>query len=159
VNDLVSILELTGPREVYTHTMADDHETHVATLVKLINAIRRLPPSMRPEKLIGCEAWGSLDWLPRRHKVIMEVGNGALASDLVRVFRTQIEGGKRYDLAVRGRRRANATLQNSHAVDTCESVMIGMDMTPCIDGREMDPRDLYIDLWSIARDEKMDRLL
>ncbi len=55
------------------------------------------------------------------------------------MFDSQIVGGKRYDLASLGRRRANATYFESHAVDACQMMNFGMDLTPLI---EDDTRDI-----------------
>ncbi len=57
---------------------------------------------------------------------------------LVGVFDSQISGGKRYDLATMGRRRANATYFASHAVDELEGMATGMDLTPLIDDPALD---------------------
>jgi len=61
-----------------------------------------------------------------------------LAAALNGVFDSQIAGGKRYDLATLGRRRANATFFESHAVDECESVSFAMDLTPLVDDPSLD---------------------
>ena len=55
-----------------------------------------------------------------------------LAEKLVAVFDSQIAGGKRYDLAVMGRRRANATFFDSHATDASTQLIFGMDLTPLV---------------------------
>ena len=66
----------------------------------------------------GCEVWRDLDWLLDREKVVHDVaGQEGLAAQVGGVFDSQIAGGKRYDLAVMGRRRANATFLESHGVD------------------------------------------
>ena len=52
-------------------------------------------------------------------------GHGTLPADLLRVFQSQIAGGKRYDLASLGRRLANATFFESHAVDQSEAIVWG----------------------------------
>ena len=57
VDDLAAILEATRPQFVYTHNLADKHDTHIATALKVIAAIRRLPQANRPQKLFGCEVW------------------------------------------------------------------------------------------------------
>ena len=159
IDDLEMILLRVRPEEIYTHNVADKHPTHVGVLLKLVAAIRRLPAEVRPKKLIGCEVWRSLDWLPDSTKVIMDVsGNDDFAMDLMRIFQSQIEGGKRYDLAEEGRRRANATMLDSHAVDTMRSVIFGMDMTACIDERNILPEVLYKHLWASAHDEVMVQL-
>ncbi len=48
------------------------------------------------------------------------------------MFDSQICGGKRYDLASMGRRRANATYFESHGVDTTLGLSFGIDLTPLI---------------------------
>jgi hypothetical protein len=51
---------------------------------------------------------------------------------LIGVFDSQITGGKRYDLAVLGRRRAHSTFDESHHTDTATGVSLYMDMTPLL---------------------------
>ena len=55
------------------------------------------------------------------------------------VFDSQIAGGKRYDLATFGRRRANATYGDPHAVDDFEQVVYAIDMTPMIEDDHLVP--------------------
>ncbi|HQK77769.1 MAG TPA: PIG-L family deacetylase, partial [Candidatus Hydrogenedentes bacterium] len=43
VDDLRLILETAKPEVVYTHNLADKHDTHVGVTLKLIEAIRALP--------------------------------------------------------------------------------------------------------------------
>jgi hypothetical protein len=57
------------------------------------------------------------------------------------VFDSQIAGGKRYDLGVVGRRRANATFFESHAVDRSESIAFAMDLTPLVRDETIDLAD------------------
>ena len=47
-------------------------------------------------------------------------------------------GGKRYDLATLGRRRAHATYHESHAVDASSMINFGMDLTPLIQDDTLD---------------------
>jgi hypothetical protein len=58
---------------------------------------------------------------------------------LLGVFDSQIVGGKRYDLASMGRRRANATYFESHGVDDTTGLSFGMDMTPVVNDESTDP--------------------
>ena len=119
VRDLVSVLRAAQPHTVYTHNLADKHDTHVAVVLRVIEALRHLEASERPARLVGCEVWRSLDWLNDSDKVRMEVSaHENLQAALLGVFDSQIAGGKRYDLASMGRRRANATYFESHGVDT-----------------------------------------
>jgi len=130
-NDLKEILIETRPQIVYTHNPADKHETHVAVVVATLQAIRELKPEQRPQKVWGCETWRDLDWLPDEDKVLMDVSaHENLAAALQGLFDSQIAGGKRYDLASQGRRRANATFLESHAVDKTTAQIFGMDLTP-----------------------------
>ena len=129
--DLLALLRVTRPRVVYTHNLADKHDTHVAVAVATVAAIRALPPGERPTAVYGCEVWRDLDWLPDAEKVAHDVGGfEALAAALNGVFDSQIAGGKRYDLGVIGRRRANATFFDSHVVDLAAQIAFAMDLTP-----------------------------
>ena len=133
VTDLVALLRATRPRVLYTHNPADKHGTHIAVFAAVLNALRNLPTRERPERVLGCEVWRGLDWMPDREKVVMDVGGHTeLARELNRVFASQIAGGKRYDLATLGRRRANATFLDSHQVDATDQVCFAMDLTPLI---------------------------
>jgi hypothetical protein len=53
------------------------------------------------------------------------------------VFDSQIAGGKRYDLATAGRRKAHATYFESHGTDQHTALIWGMDLTPLM--HEGDP--------------------
>lgn len=139
VEDLKAILIATAPRVVYTHNLADKHDTHVAVALKVIRAIRELPQDERPAAVHGCEVWRDLDWLPDGEKVVHDVsGHDSLSAELGGLFKSQIAGGKRYDLAVMGRRRANATFFESHEVDRSEAVSFAMDLTPLIKDDTLD---------------------
>jgi len=130
VEDLKELLEATRPEVLYLHNPADKHDTHIAVLARCLEAVRRLPVAARPRRVLGCEVWRDLDWLPDALKVALPVdGHPNLAAALLGVFDSQITGGKRYDLATEGRRLANATFFQSHAVDACERVTFAMDMT------------------------------
>ena len=132
-NDLKAIFAATQPEVVYTHNPADKHETHIGVVVAALQAMRELPREKRPKQVIGCEVWRDLDWLLDSEKVVMDVsGHDDLASALNGVFKSQIAGGKRYDLATLGRRAANATFLESHATDLASQVIFGMDLTPVV---------------------------
>ena len=131
--DLVKILAASRPEVVYTHNLADKHDTHIGVVVAAIQAMRELPRARRPRCVIGCEVWRDLDWLADAEKKVMDVsGHDKLATKLNGVFASQIAGGKRYDLATLGRRSANATFFESHATDTATQLIFGMDLTPLV---------------------------
>ena len=140
VADLKELLSAAKAKIVYTHNLADKHDTHVGVALRVIQAIRSLPAGARPEKLYGCEVWRGLDWLNDNDKVLFDVSaHENLAMSLVGIFDSQICGGKRYDLATAGRRRANATYFASHATDVAESVIFGIDLTPLVTDDKLDP--------------------
>lgn len=131
--DLSAILRVARPQAVYTHNLADKHDTHVAVALRVIAAIRGLPGAERPQKLFGCEVWRDLDWLPDADKVAFDVtARENLQAALIGVFDSQIAGGKRYDLASLGRRQANATYFESHGVDRSQGMTFAMDLTPLV---------------------------
>jgi LmbE family N-acetylglucosaminyl deacetylase len=140
VEDLALLLKVAGPQIVYTHNLADKHDTHVATVLRVIAAVRTLPHAGRPRKLYGCEVWRSLDWMMDDDKVGMDLSEHEnLQAALLGVYDSQIAGGKRYDLASMGRRRANATYYESHGVDVAAGLSYAMDMTPLMTDDHLDP--------------------
>jgi len=131
--DLTEIFGLARPKVIYTHNPADRHDTHVAVCLRVISALRSLSAEDRPEKVYGCEVWRDLDWLTEVDRIRLDCGGDeAFAAKLNRIFRSQIEGGKRYDLAVIGRRRAQATFDDPRTEDAAEMVTLAMDLTPLV---------------------------
>jgi LmbE family N-acetylglucosaminyl deacetylase len=157
--DLDMVLAHCRPQVVYTHNFQDKHDSHVAVSLRLIGALRRLPKNKRPKKVIGCEVWRSLDWLCDKDKVVMPVdGHENLADALMGVFDSQIFGGKRYDLATRGRRLANATYFETHALDKSKALAWGMDMTPLLENDALDPFDYTKSYMDRFAEEVKDRI-
>ncbi len=139
MEDIGQILKTSHPGYVYTHNLADKHDTHVATALRVIEAIRGLPEAERPQKLFGCEVWRDLDWMMDKDKVTFDLSTHEnLQAALLGVFDSQVSGGKRYDLASLGRRRANATYFEAHGVDLSTGLSYAMDLTPLISSAEMD---------------------
>lgn len=142
VEDLEAILRAARPQVVYTHNLADKHPTHVGTALKVIAALRRLPADQRPARVYGCEVWRDLDWLPDEDKVAFDLSaQENLQMALLGIFDSQISGGKRYDLATMGRRRAHATYHASHATDATTGTCFAMDLTPLIADPSLDIAD------------------
>ena len=142
VEDILAILRMTNPKSVYTHNLADKHDTHVAVALRVIEALRKLDEAERPERVVGCEVWRALDWMVDSDKVMMDLSDHEnLQFALLGVFDSQIAGGKRYDLASMGRRRANATYWVSHGVDQTAGVSYGMDMTPLMHDPDLHPAE------------------
>lgn len=148
-----------GAREIVTHNLADRHPTHAATALAVIRALRSLPPARQPDRLLGVEAWRSLDWLADGDRVELPAsGSERLAVQLLGVFDSQISGGKRYDLAFVGRRRANATLSSPHEVDVEDQVSLAMDMTPLLREPDRSPVEFVVEKVDAFRREVVETL-
>lgn len=158
VEEIASIIKACSPEIVYTHNLADKHDTHVAVALRTIAAIRSLPSELRPKKVYSLEVWRGLDWLCDEDKVCFDTSKHPnLAAALLGVYDSQIAGGKRYDSAALGRRLANATFFASHETDDCESMSYGLDITELVnsDIGFFDFIDRYI---SKFRNEVKDRI-
>ena len=139
IDEYVEILRATRPEVVFTHNLADKHDTHMGVVTKVIKAIRRLTKDERPSKLYGGEVWRNLDWLLDTDKVVFDTSEHPnITAGIMSVFDSQICGGKRYDLASEGRRVANATYFASHGCDTATSLNYCMDLTPLIEDDTID---------------------
>jgi LmbE family N-acetylglucosaminyl deacetylase len=141
-NDLKAIIAAARPEIIYTHNLADKHDTHIGVALRTIAALRELPADQRPKKLYGCEVWRDLDWLVDEDKIVFKLDEREnIATSLVGVFDSQIAGGKRYDLATQARRRAHATYFQSHSVDAAQMINFGVDLTPLIHNDKLDPAE------------------
>lgn len=146
VADLAAIARACRPSIVFTHNLADKHDTHVGVTLKVIQALRGLQSTERPKKVYGCEVWRDLDWMLDSDKVSFDLSQQEnLQAALLGVFDSQITGGKRYDLASLGRRRANATYAESHGVDSSTGLSYAMDLTALIEDE-----DLSIDKFALG---------
>jgi LmbE family N-acetylglucosaminyl deacetylase len=131
--DLRSLITTAKPEIIYTHNLADKHDTHVGVTLRVIEALRSLEAADQPQKVYGCEVWRDLDWVVDQDKVTFDVSaRENLQAALLGVFDSQITGGKRYDLATMGRRRANATYFESHGTDIVSGMIYAIDLTPLI---------------------------
>lgn len=159
LHDLDTVLAACKPQFLYLHQPADKHDTHIAVLLCCLSALRRLPSGQRPPKVLGCEVWRDLDWLPDKAKVALDSGRRPeLAQDLLRAFDSQVTGGKRYDLATAGRRLANATFNTPHATDQFSGITWAMDLTPLLTEPAVDIASFTLDHIDRLRDETESRL-
>jgi LmbE family N-acetylglucosaminyl deacetylase len=159
--DIGALVKAARPKFVFTHNLADKHDTHVAVARRVITALRGLPKADRPEKLYGCEVWRDLDWMVDEDKIAFDLTKHEnLQAALLGVFDSQICGGKRYDLASLGRRRANATYYASHGVDLTAGLSYGMDLTPLIHNTNKNVNDYvqeYIQRFSADVSARLER--
>ena len=160
-DDLSSVFDFCQPDIVYTHNPADKHDTHIAVLSAAIHVMRELPSEKRPKRVLGCEVWRDLDWMPDEDKVALDVSKREnLANALVGIFDSQITGGKRYDRAAVGRRYANATFFHTGGQDRTEQLTFAMDLTPLVEDSEMDVKGYvlnYIEKFRGEVESNLDR--
>lgn len=146
---------------VYLHNPADKHDTHIAVLMRSLEALRALPEEQRPRRVLGVEVWRDLDWLIDFDKVALDAGrNPALAAELLKAFDSQISGGKRYDLATLGRRAAHATFHASHETDGMAAITWAMDLSPLIEHERLSVIDftlIHIERLKMDVAERLDR--
>ncbi len=139
VGDLKALVSAAGPDFIYTHNLADKHDTHLAVAIPVIQALRELPKAKRPKALYGCEVWRSLDWMRDEDKTVFDVSaRENISASLMGLFDSQISGGKRYDTGTLGRKRSNATYFSSHATDRARLLEFAMDLTPLIHNPNLD---------------------
>lgn len=145
VEDLKFILEQSRPHTLYLHNPCDRHDTHVATFLRCLEALRALPVEARPRQVYGCEVWRKLDWLLTEDKAMLKVDKHPhLLRPLLGVFDSQISGGKRYDLAEEGLRHANATYFDSHTTDKTSLLTFAMDLTPLVRDDSLDVHEFTL---------------
>ena len=127
--DFIRIIKELKPEVIYTHSILDKHPTHIGVVLKLINALRKLPKEEQPKLFYGCEVWRGLDWIKDEKKVGFNVSrNKRLQKKLLEVFESQVVGGKDYVMSTLGRRYQNATFYQSHSVDKFKMISFAIDM-------------------------------
>ena len=157
VEDLKSILKATQPDHIMTHNLADSHHHHLVVAMSLIAALREL--DYRPQSFYGGEVWRGLDWLTHEDKVAFDVSSHQnLTAALMGVFDSQITGGKRYDLATAGRKRANATYHHATTTDQSTALEFAMNLMPLLDDPKLDPVDFVGTLIARFQAEVQQRL-
>lgn len=159
VEQLGQWLEMAQPEVVYLHNLTDRHETHISVSMHALEALRTLPKNKLPNQVYGVEVWRDLDWLPERYRIQLDVSqHRKLYTELIRVFDSQISGGKRYDLAAEARQLVNATFGHSHAVDTSEYVTLAMDLMPLLENSDLNCSDFISSLLQDFAEEIMSKV-
>jgi LmbE family N-acetylglucosaminyl deacetylase len=125
-------------KNVYTHSIFDNHPTHRAVSQCVISALRKLPLAKRPKAVYGMEVWGSLEWLPEKYRVAFDVSSSInLIKELLAVYKSQSYEGHRYDRAVIGRLKANAIFSKTHVFSKSTALIYGMDLSRLISDRRL----------------------
>ncbi len=142
VEDYYNIIKELKPKTIYTHSLLDRHQTHLAVAIKVLLALRKLNKEDRPKLVLGCEVWRDLDWVNDDMKVFLDVsGKPKLARRVLNVYKSQIIGGKRYDKAVMGRRKGHATFSSSHKVDKSKFMSYAINMTKLMKKPKIDIKE------------------
>ncbi|MBX9577374.1 MAG: PIG-L family deacetylase [Chthoniobacterales bacterium] len=133
VDELHELLLQLHPEVIYTHHPLDKHPTHRAVCRAVIEALRRLPSNQHLKRFLGGEVWRGLDWVVDEDKIALDASaRPELSEKLLAIFDSQISGGKRYDLAARGRWQANATFASPHTIDKETLVSYAIDLMPLL---------------------------
>lgn len=146
IDSLYQFLLQLHPKIIYTHHPLDKHPTHRAVTHAVIEALRRLPADQHPKRLLGGEVWRGLDWVVDQDKIALDVStHPELSKKLLAIFHSQISGGKRYDLATEGRRRANATYADPHLVDQATLVSYAIDLMPLLKNPQLSLKEFALE--------------
>lgn len=157
VEDLKCVIEATRPDHIITHNLADSHPHHLVVCMSVVTALREL--QYRPKSFYGGEIWRGLDWLTTADKIVFDVSDHQnLSNALMGVYDSQITGGKRYDLATAGRKRANATYYDPLASDTASALEYGMNLMPLLLEPDLKPDDYVASLIANFQNEVTGRL-
>ena len=81
-----------------------------------------------------------------------------MASPLIGVFDSQISGGKRYDLAEEGLRKANATYFDSHTTDVANQMTFAMDLTPLVENDDLSVEEYAVGYVDRLRSDVAERV-
>lgn len=159
--DLVALLRAARPDEVFVHAPTDRHGTHVAVCLRALAALRQVDEEdgWRPDRVLGVEGWGSLDWLTAQDRIELDVSaRPHLFAALLGVHDSQLAGGKPYDRAMAARFLANATFAEPRQVDRCTGLALGVDLGPAARAGGPEAREL-VDGWlARAGDAARERL-
>ncbi|MDO5295276.1 MAG: PIG-L family deacetylase [bacterium] len=158
--DIKEIVRCMRPRVIYTHNLADRHDSHVAALLRTLQALRELGPDYYPQEFYGCEVWRSLDWLTGSDRRICDVGEHPnLMRALMGVYDSQIAGGKSYDAANFGRRQSNATYNDAYHADNASMLELTMDLRPLLADPALSPAEYFAQMHKRFGDDVQERLL
>ncbi|MBQ7569215.1 PIG-L family deacetylase [bacterium] len=145
--DIKNVVSCLRPEVIYTHNLADRHDSHVAALLRVVQALRELGPDYYPREFYGCEVWRSLDWLAGEDRCVCDVGaNPNLMQTLMGLYDSQISGGKNYAAANFGRRQSNATYSDAYHADDVSLLELAMDLRPLLINPSLTPEDYFSEL-------------
>ena len=153
-DDYLEIIKELKPQVIYTHSILDKHPTHIGVVLKVIQALRKLPKELQPKLFYGCEVWRGLDWISDDKKIGFDVSrNERLQKKILDVFESQIAGGKAYTKASIGRRYQNATYFQSHSVDSYKMISYAIDLKPLLKNPQLSIKEYALSFVDDLRNE------
>jgi LmbE family N-acetylglucosaminyl deacetylase len=157
--NLKQIVRLAKPLEIILHNPFDFHPTHRASFFYTLETLESFQPSIEKSTIIASEVWGSLEWLPKQYRIIMDTsGSKNLAHDLLSCFSSQIQGGKNYLEATLGRRISNATFHHFDATDERYSMNFGLNMNLYFKAHPQKIKDFLEDILETHKNQTLDEL-
>ena len=152
--ELIKIIMMARPRYMFIHNPMDRHETHLGACLRTLNALKKLPPEYKPEKVYGMEVWRSLDWLSDRDRLTFDTSKyPEVESGVITAFESQCTPLKRFDSAAIGRRLGNATFQAPRDNDVTNSCNIGVDLTDLVYDEQLDIKEFALRLVDRFRED------
>ena len=134
-----------GAEIVYTHNLADKHDTHSPSRCARSRRFATSPGGARPERLSGARSRRDLDWLDRRGmgrarplpsarpaKTALRLGLRLGARSVAASGSTRAEAGRR--------RAAPPAYAAWHGTDVATALTYAMDLTPLVVNARLDPR-------------------
>lgn len=160
IRALCDILIKSQPETLYLHNPVDRHATHVAVCLHAIEALRRMDKNRLPREIYGVEVWRSLDWVSSDKRIILDISDvDDLQQRLLGAYKSQIEGGKRYDIAIRARNVANATFDSEREVDSIQRGSYVLDLKPLVCEKELTVTGYVANLLDSMKSEIQSNLL
>lgn len=157
IEDIKKTITACKPKHINTHNLADAHPHHLLVAIATISALREL--KYWPQSFYGGEIWRSLDWMIAEDKLTFDVSKHEnLTASLMGVYDSQISGGKRYDLATAGRKRANATYYKFASTDHTSFLEYAMDLMPLLKEPQIEPAAYLSKLIDRFKNEVLERL-
>jgi LmbE family N-acetylglucosaminyl deacetylase len=148
VQELIEILRFCRPRRIFTHSVLDFHETHLAVTYHVVQALRVLRERDGWEFPVwGAEVWGGLSFLPPNFpdRESFDVSDGLdLAQQLLGAYPSQLASHD-YRQCVQ-RWVSNACFENSHKETQKRAAFFVLNLLPLIQNPKLTLRQFVTDI-------------
>lgn len=127
------------PEYVYTHAPSDEHPTHRAVFLVVLQALREIKQSYMPKAFFAMELFGTVGNMTNK-TVFWMPGDKELSDRILRCFDSQMQK-RDYARFIVQKREANAVFTRTNELRAREAEF-GLDMTELIDTDESLPEFL-----------------